>query len=84
MRREQKATKYGAVVPNCLPMQSAFSAKLNITQYKSALLKPKIKYVESQNNALGKIQARYFFAQIRASPILFERKKSNRTEDTYG
>lgn len=74
---------------NCQPRHSVFLflEKFNITQYISALPKPKNMYVQSQNNALGKIQVRYFFAQnceicmIRAPPVLFERKNSNRTEE---
>lgn len=83
-KKKDKATQIKLLLHTVVHMSIAvllFSEKLNITPYISALLKPKKKYVQSQNNALGKIQVCYFFAQnceicmIRAPPVLFECKK---------
>lgn len=64
-----------------------FSTKYNIYLYISNLLLYKSTCVISPRNALEYIRVRCYFAQdceiwfIRGPPVLFERKKSNRTED---
>ncbi len=63
-----------------------FSTKYNLNIYISALFTYKDEYKSFIIDALGNVQVRYFFARnceiccIRGPPVLFEIKKSNRTE----